>query len=513
MAHQGLRPMPEKNSIVKWSTIRKEIRASTPVNIHEDRNACIARRAQLEATPEEWFRYYFPKYAYAIPADFHIQSTQRILANREWCEVRMWSRELAKSTRTMMEVCYLVLVGHSAIDTVPELKKRYVMLISNSLDNAVRLLMPYRANLQYNQRIIQDYGKQENRTKWQSTEFVTRQGVAFRALGAGQSPRGARNEEVRPDIILFDDVDTDADCLNPEMINKKWRWIEEAAIGTRSISTPTTIIFCGNRIAANCCIQRATKIADHVDEINIRDTYGHSVWPQKNNEQSIVRVLSQKSYAAQQKEYFNNPVIEGSVFKEMAYKPARPISEYEYLVCYTDPSYKTTNDYKATVLTGKWQGEYHVIKCYLDKVTTAQMITWHYNIMRLVGSQSCYYFMEQVFMQDVLMKEMSDTAKREGRNIPIRGDTRKKPDKFMRIESLLEPLHRNGQLYLNESERHNPHMQRLAEQFVAFAPGSRVHDDGPDAVEGAIWIINEKQRQKTESRIMTFGKAENKKSL
>ena len=94
-------------------------------------------------------------------------------------------------------------------------------------------------------------------------------------------------------------------------------------------------------------------------------------------------------------------------------------------------------------------------------------------------------------MQDVIVKEVSDAGKRTGRNIPIRGDTRRKPDKFMRIESLLEPLHRNGQLYLNAAERDNQHMQRLAEQFVAFAPGSRAHDDGPDAVEGAIWKINE----------------------
>jgi phage terminase large subunit-like protein len=62
----------------------------------------------------------------------------------------------------------------------------------------------------------------------------------------------------------------------------------------------------------------------------------------------------------------------------------------------------------------------------------------------------------------------------------------------MRIESLLEPLHRNGELFLNEHERHNPNMQRLEEQFINFAPGSRAHDDGPDAVEGAIWVINDK---------------------
>ncbi len=216
--------------------------------------------------------------------------------------------------------------------------------------------------------------------------------------------------------------------------------------------------------------------------------------------------MAQKSYAAQQKEYFNNPITEGSVFKEMAYKPAKHVSEYDLLVCYTDPSYKDTNDYKATVLVGKWQNEFHIVKCFLAQATTASMIDWHYNIMDLVGSACCYYLMEETFMQDVIVKEVSDAGKRTGRNIPIRGDTRRKPDKFMRIESLLEPLHRNGQLYLNTAERDNLHMKRLAEQFTAFAPGSRAHDDGPDAVEGAIWQLNEILLKKDSNGGITLSK-------
>ena len=288
-------------------------------------------------------------------------------------------------------------------------------------------------------------------------------------------------------------MDTDADCLNPEIIAKKWRWIEEAAIGTRSISAPTTIIFCGNRIAVDCCVERATKLADHVEELNIRDKQGHSTWREKNSEADIDRVLSQKSYAAQQKEYFNNPLTEGSVFSKMAYKPVAEISAYKLLVCYTDPSYKDTNDYKATVLVGKWGDEFHIIKCFLAQATTAQMFDWLLLIMDIVGSSSCYYLMEEVFMQDVIRKELYDIGRVRGRTIPMKGDKRRKPDKMMRIESLLEPLHRNGLLYLNAAEKDNPHMLRLAEQFHAFAPGSRAHDDGPDAVEGAVWEITQKE--------------------
>ena len=505
----------------RWRLLVKEIIESTYIDENETQEDQYARIERLEADPEEWFKYYFPRFAYAPPAAFHKEATKRVLENKEWCEVRLWSRELAKSTRTMMEVMYLTLVGHIMEQTtqnirdneVVRLRKRYVVLVSNSLDNAIRLLMPYKANLEYNKRIIQDYGVQEQAGTWEMSEFTTQRGIAFRAIGAGQSPRGARNEEVRPDIILFDDVDTDADCLNREIVAKRWRWIEEAAIGTRSISAPTTIIFCGNRIAADCSIERDTRIADHVETVNIRDEKGRSSWPEKNNELDIDRVLGQKSYAAQQKEYFNNPLTEGSVFKQMAYKPAKQLREYEILVCYTDPSYKDTNDYKATVLVGKADGEYHVIKCYLNQATTAEMIQWHYNIMDYVSGCNCYFFMEEVFMQDVIIKEVSDAGRRTGRTIPISGDRRKKPDKFMRIESLLEPLHRNGQLYFSASEKDNPHMQRLAEQFIAFAPGSHAHDDGPDAVEGAIWKITEKSGAKEKGGFYSVAKPVNDNRL
>lgn len=491
-------PRTEKQHIDSWDEHVKGIVDSTAINVIETLTEQQQRVQLLETDAEAWFRYYFPKYTFAPSAAFHLAATKRVLEHDEWYEVRMWSRELAKSTRTMMEVLFLCLTG----------RKKYVLLISNSLDNATRLLMPYKANLEYNQRIVQDYGVQEKPGKWQAAEFITLQGVSFRALGAGQSPRGTRNEEVRPDVILFDDVDTDAHCRNPEIISKKWKWIEEAAIGTRSISQPTTIIFCGNRIATDCCIDRATTIADHVDEINIRDANGRSTWPQKNSETDIDRVLTQKSYAAAQKEYFNNPITEGSVFKEMAYKPARPINQYSLLVCYTDPSFKDTkkNDYKATVLVGRWQDEFHIIKCYLEQTTTAKMIEWHYTIMDVVGQCNCYYYMEQVFLQDILLQEFYKAGKMRGRIIPISGDKRTKPDKFTRIESLLEPLHRNGKLYLNEHERSNPHMQRLAEQFMALAPGSRAHDDGPDAVEGAVWIVNNKSTAIQPDSISVFKK-------
>ncbi len=505
--------MTIKQSLENWEEYLKAITDSTFIDTEETDEARARRVAALEADPEQWFCYYFPRYTFAPPADFHLSATERVLNNPEHYEVRLWSRELAKSTRTMMEVFYLMLVGHPPQEQRPErLLKKYCLIISNSFDNATRLLAPYKMNLESNHRIIQDYGPQQNAGKWQAAEFTTEKGLSFRALGAGQSPRGTRNEEARPDILIFDDVDTDADCLNPEIIAKKWRWIEEAAIGTRSVSQPTTILFCGNMIAVDCCIVRAMPFADCTDQQNIRNKDGKSNWHQKNSEEDIDRVLRQKSYAAREKEYFNNPIVEGAVFKEMYWKPVLPIKDYEALVCYTDPSFSDSGDFKAMVLVGKWQEEYHVIKAFVEQTTTADLFTWHREMVKVAeGNPRCRFYVERVFMQDVLIQQMNDTCKKTGFPIFLQGDDRKKGHKYTRIETALEPLNRNGQLYLNAAEEHNPHMVRLVGQFKAFAHGSHAHDDAPDAVEGALWLLREWYTL-NQNPMATFGKKlENKK--
>lgn len=37
-------------------------------------------------------------------------------------------------------------------------------------------------------------------------------------------------------------------------------------------------------------------------------------------------------------------------------------------------------------------------------------------------------------------------------------------------------------------------MEAMEFQFLALSPTSRANDDGPDAVEGAVWKINHKLR-------------------
>ncbi|KAA6351229.1 hypothetical protein EZS27_001375 [termite gut metagenome] len=500
----------DRQAVKNWDELYASIRNGSDINLEDSTADIEARKKRLEADDEAWFRYYFDQYYTCEPAAFHKKATKRIMSNGRWYEVRAWSRELAKSVRSMMEISKLALM---------RLIKN-VLLISNSYDNAERLLMPFMANMEENKRIIQDYGVQKKLGAWETGEFTCQCGCSFRAIGAGQSPRGTRNKNFRPDFILIDDIDTDEECRNPERINTKWKWLEEALIPAMSVSGRYRILFNGNIIANDCCISRARDKAKSIpkigyfEQINIRDRNGHSVWPQKNSEEDIDTFLSLISIASGQKEFFNNPIAEGEVFKEMTYGKVPPLHKFRFLIIYGDPApgeNKTKkSSTKSVCLLGKLNGKLYVIKAFLDRGLNAEFIDWYVKLLEYVNEKTpVYCWMENNKLQDPFFQQVFQPLVRKVRrernlSLYIRGDEEKKTDKASRIEANLEPMNREGNLILNENEKDNPHMKRLEEQFKLFNLRLDYPADGPDTVEGGNKKIDGKLRdvepEKTISR-------------
>lgn len=473
----------DRRSLIDWDDFVKNMNRQSPVRFGESELQKRARISALELYPEAWFVEYFEKYCTADPAEFHKASTRRVLNNPEWFEVRPWSRELSKTGRTMMEVLYLSMTG----------KKKNWLYISSTWDSAVVLIKPIKVNLERNERLISDYGVQQGYGSWTEDRFITKNGIAFTALGWHSKARGLKAEEIRPDGIVFDDFDTDEECRNPDIVNQKWDWVQRAAMGTRSISNPLLIIWNGNIIAEDCCTLRAMKACDYYKIVNIRDKFGKSSWPQKNTEEMIDIALRNLSYSAIQGEYYNNPITEGRVFKKLKYGKIRPLKDYKFLVSYTDPSYKSKGDFKATMLIGKWKNEYHVIKVFCAQCTTAEMLDWNYEILRFVnGAVPVFFYIEWPWIDDMLKLEIVAANKRNGLSVHPKADDRKKPEKKYRIEAHLEPLVRNEELIFNEAEKDTQHMKNTEGQFLALSPTSRAHDDAPDAVEGGVVKINER---------------------
>lgn len=481
-----------KQALQEWASYVDNIRRETPVETGLSHSDIEKKKRYLEDHVFEWISYFFPNYAKYPFAAFHRRAITRLISNPEWYEVLSWSRELAKSTVVMFVVLYLVLTG----------KKKNVMLASATQDAARRLLAPYKANLEGNQRLIAFYGEQQSIGNWTDLEFITKGGAAFRAIGAGNAPRGSRNEAVRPDVLLVDDFDTDEECRNPDIIQKKWEWYEQAFYATRSISEPTLIVWCGNIIAKDCCVVRAAGYADSHDIVNIRDKDGRSTWPEKNTEEHINETLSKISTVSAQKEYFNNPISEGEVFKEINFGKVPALSKFRFLINYGDPAPGENRSKgastKSCILMGVLGDKLYIIKAKLDHGLNADFIQWYIDHELYVnGKTPVYHYMENnkfqdPFFQQVFKPLVAKARRKQGISLTISPDEQPKTDKATRIEANLEPLNREGRLVFNEAEKDDPHMKRLVDQFSLFTMRLKFPADGPDCVEGGYRIIKNK---------------------
>ena len=73
----------------------------------------------------------------------------------------------------------------------------------------------------------------------------------------------------------------------------------------------------------------------------------------------------------------------------------------------------------------------------------------------------------------------------------------------------MQPLFERGFILLNEKEKESPGMIQLVEQLLMFEKGSKTHDDAPDALEGAVFLLN--QRSKVSTSTYRIGKRPSRK--
>lgn len=348
-----------------------------------------------------------------------------------------------------------------------------MVLVGKSEENAKTLLGDIQAELQYNQRYIHDFGEQYNVGSWEEGEFVTRSEVAFFARGRGQSPRGLRYRSHRPDYVIIDDLDDDELVESPARVNKLFDWLRSALFGTLD-GGRGRFIMVGNLIAKNSVLAKWCDIKSvHVTRVNIYDNKGNISWASKWTQGEVRDIEMVVGYRAFQKEYMNNPIIEGAVFKnEWIRWGKRPAwNKFSEIILYIDPSFKgsTKNDFKAAKLWGKAGTTLYHLRAFVRQASVAEMVRWCYDLYEWCREQgiSPRWYMEANFMQDTILDEFRREGELRDYQLPITGDKRKKPDKFQRIEAI-SPLWERGFVVYDETQRDDPDMLTGIEQTLSF---------------------------------------------
>lgn len=95
-------------------------------------------------------------------------------------------------------------------------KKRFIIMLSNTISQATDFLTDIKRELEVNAALARDFPYAVGKGQiWRADEIITTNNVKLTALGTGSQIRGRRFGVHRPDVILFDDIES------PEMVRSK----------------------------------------------------------------------------------------------------------------------------------------------------------------------------------------------------------------------------------------------------------------------------------------------------
>lgn len=514
----------KKQAFQEWQEHCRQIQAitgDTPLK-RESLSEKERRVSRLQRDYAAFCEYYFPHFltlrdkvtgdAVRIihNAPFHNQAALKVKNTPNLKAVFKWPRGHAKSTHFDIFIPLWLMFQ-------PKRLINFMVIVGKSEDSADRLLGDIQAELQYNKRIIADFGPQMSMGNWTEGEFTTKDGVYFLACGRGQSPRGLRKRESRPDYIVIDDLDDDELCRNERRVRELTDWVKEALFGALDVGRGRFIMV-GNLISktsvlANICATKGV----HVSTVYAVDSDGNPVWREKWTKEEAQAYADFVGYRAWNKEMMHNPIVEGTVFRQEWIRWAkRPKwKDFSELVLYIDPSWKSkkTNDTKAAKLWAKCGTNLWHLRAFVRKASVTELVRWCYDLYEqycLLSTTSVHsgdvladatslpirFYMEASFMQDILLDEFTTEGNIRGYQLPITGDKRKKPDKFQRIEAV-SPLWERGFVFYDEAQKNDPDMLAGIEQLLAFEKGMSGNDDAPDADEGAIYLLQRNTRIQT----------------
>lgn len=503
--------MTEKQAWERFFDLKRKILAATAPVKDESQAAKEKRMASLLADPVAFCKYYFPQFfdpaqGGAEFAWFHKKALKDISANKDIFAVLEWPREHAKSV-----LCDIFLPLYlKAKGEVTGL-----VVCSHNKKNACGLISDLQAQLESNRRYINDFGEQFQFGSWAEGHFITRDGVGFWAIGKGESPRGLREAEKRPNLLLIDDFDEDEEVLSEPRVDKSLKWLKGALLGAIAIKQ-RRIVMLGNRIHKRSAL---AKIVGDVEEDDIKNEgiYHLKVFALENpkthkEDQSeagapawkrytradLQKVFDQMGYVMTQREFFHRHIEQGTVFKTdwiRFEKAPKSLKEFSIIVTYNDPSFKDSkkNDYKAIVAVGKQGRKWWLLDCWVRQATRKAMVQAHYDMgkrLEDLKAPRLLHYIEANFTQDQLIEDYVNESAERGYMLPIKQDLRQKPNKLGRIENMMVYWERDLVVVSDELQNKRD-WQNFKDQMVAFPQG---HDDAPDAFEGAIYKVNEHVR-------------------
>ncbi|RKJ49658.1 hypothetical protein D7Y05_08135 [bacterium 1XD42-54] len=121
--------------------------------------------------------------------------------------------------------------------------KHYILILSDSTEQAEAFLEDIKTELEDNAYIIEDFGHLKGDSTWKTGTIKATNGVKIDAIGSGKKIRGRKNRSWRPDLIVLDDIENDENVATPEQRRKLKSWFDKAVL--KAGDTYTDVMYVG----------------------------------------------------------------------------------------------------------------------------------------------------------------------------------------------------------------------------------------------------------------------------
>lgn len=473
----------DKQALERYRKLVQHISEQTSIDVFETEAEKQERISRLKKDYDAFVKYYFENtYAMCDNAPFHIKLAKKVRRDRYIKLLLGWARGLAKSTHCdILLPLWLWCNGDLKV----------MLLIGQTQEKANKLLGDLQAEFEGNQRLRNDYGNQLGTGSWQDGNFATANDCAFFALGVGQSPRGIRYHQFRPDYIVCDDLDTKQVCRNPKRVREYANWICEDLIpcmderGGRFIDVNN--VFAKHTILTEL---RDTREGFEYWQQDATDADFNPTWAAKYTRDYYLKLATDIGMLSFQAEFNNKPYVEGTIFKnEMIQWAEIPhLNHFDHIVAFWDVAYSDskTADFNAIKVWGLKGSNFYLIKAFVRQCKMYDAIRWMFDFNdSLPESVHVNFYFESQFWNDALRMVYEQVQAERGKSIPLIRSDRSKANKFDRIVSML-PFYEQGRIFYNIKEKASNDVQVGIAQLLAIEEGSKEHDDSPDADKEAI---------------------------
>jgi phage terminase large subunit-like protein len=466
--------------------------------------------------------YFMPKISHGIGrvsfADFHLETYRTM--SLEWVKDKDRSgprgqRDAYQCPRAMGKTSTLIDIGVTW--SAAHQHHKFVMLFSDSADQAKDHLRNFREELKNNVKLRADYPELCNDTTDFETKYYpaistedkvdsyrAKSGFQIRAKGFATSSLGAKNSNQRPDFLLFDDILKGSSSLSvakerQEIMVSNLFPLEESArvviVGTSF--QPGDLIHELKRAAENPSEAarwiREETISSHYYPPFIRRDDGsmRSCWADKWSMEWLLQNQNTRSFA---RKFANEPVPEdgtywnGDHFPEDGYGE---LSEYPNVrILYVDPAVKSGphNDFTAIAVVNYSEA--------IDMFEVAYSTQIKYRgpamrelVLSLIEEHSCRAIIVET-------NQGGDLYTDEGgvfHDMPITVITEHVTEnKLVRAARALNE-------YDKKKVKHVRKFPELEAQMLSLSPKS-LHDDMVDSVSNAINYVRKAQKNDVSGR-------------